>query len=327
MRVRIRTEPDPLWEVLLSLHMLQTRQGAVEFDGWRRQVRRQLRPSVSLLTALARPSGYSPDFLTPDCDSADIEHGLDLMLATPPHELRTDILKLAAQSPVPQWTSSLADGDLGVLKDIVAAIRVYHSIALRPYWASIRTHIRADRDRRADLATDRGFETVLGTLHPGMRWRPPVLEVDYPVDQDLDLKGRGLVLVPSFFCWQKPIKTADPARTPVLVYPVDRTLDWMTTGGGDHSVASPRPESLTALMGRTRATVLKAIADTPLLNTSTLAKTTGISLSGASQHVTVLRDAGLVVTHRHNGAAVHKLSSRGAVLLGAARKVWTGECP
>ncbi|SMD19526.1 winged helix-turn-helix domain-containing protein [Kibdelosporangium aridum] len=330
MRIRIRTEPDPLWEVLLSLHVLQTGHGAVVFDGWRRDVRRVLRPSVSLLTALAPPQGFSPDFLTPDCDSADIDPGLDCLLGTSRHELRTDVDKLAAETPVPAWASLLADGDLVVLQEIATAIKAYYATALQPYWPSIRTHIRADRDRRADLATDRGFENLLATLHPAMRWRAPVLEVDYPVDQDLHLDGRGLVLIPSFFCWRKPIKTADPTRTPVLVYPVERDLDWASGRDGD-SVGSPRQESLTALLGRTRATVLKAIADTPLQNTSALAKSAGISLSGASQHVTVLRDAGLVVTHRHNGAAVHKLSPRGAVLLGdgwgTARKVWTGECP
>ncbi|MCE7004471.1 winged helix-turn-helix domain-containing protein [Kibdelosporangium philippinense] len=329
MRIRIRTEPDPLWEVLLSLHMLQTGHGAIVFDGWRKEVRRVLRPSVSLLTALAPPTGYSPDFLTPDCDSADIDHGLERLLATSRDELHQDMARLAAGSPVPRWTSMLADGDAGVLQEVASAIKAYFTTAVLPYWPNIRTHIRTDRDKRADLATDRGFEKLLNTLHPTMRWRAPVLEVDYPVEQDLHLDGRGLVLIPSFFCWRNPIKSADPARAPVLVYPVDRDLSWPS--GRDVDSIAPRPESLTALLGRTRAAVLRAIADMPLQNTSALAKSAGISLSGASQHVTVLRDAGLVVTHRHNGAAVHKLSARGALLLGdgrvAARRVWTGECP
>jgi DNA-binding IscR family transcriptional regulator len=61
--------------------------------------------------------------------------------------------------------------------------------------------------------------------------------------------------------------------------------------------------------------VLQAIADMPHVNTTELARSVGISPAGASQHATVLRNAGLVTTHRHNGSAVHRLSPRGATLL------------
>ncbi|MGW0561714.1 hypothetical protein ACWDZ4_14150 [Streptomyces sp. NPDC003016] len=40
-------------------------------------------------------------------------------------------------------------------------------------------------------------------------WRPPVLEVDHPVGRDLQLEGRGLLLIPSYFCWRRPITLID----------------------------------------------------------------------------------------------------------------------
>jgi DNA-binding transcriptional ArsR family regulator len=312
-RVRILPEPDPLWEVLLSLHLLQTEQGAVLFGGWRRRTRAAVRPSAHILTRLARSQGYSPDFLTPAPAGGGLDDGLEILQATPRSQLRMEMGLLAVETTLPMWAASIADGSPDAMRQIAAGIRDYYSDALRPHWQVIRSHIRADRNKRADHVVDGGVEALLGNLHSTVSWHSPVLGVSYPVDQDLYLEGRGLTLVPSFFCWQNPITLADPGRQPVLVYPVERTLGW--SAAGELPADAPRPSSLVALLGRTRATVLRTIADTPCLNTSELARMTGISLAGASQHATVLREAGLVVTHRHQGSAMHRLSPRGATLL------------
>jgi DNA-binding transcriptional ArsR family regulator len=313
-RVRIMPEPDPLWEVLLSLHLLQTSQGMVLFDGWRRRARATVQPSVHILTRLARSKGYSPDFLTPAPGSADLDDGLEILQSTERARLRADMGRLAEETALPTWAASVADGSAEAMRQIAGSIRDYYSDALKPYWPTIRAHIRADRNRRAEMVVDGGTEALLGGLSPTVSWNSPVLEVTYPVDDDLYLEGRGLTLLPSFFCWQNPITLADRSGQPVLVYPVERTLGWSVLGE-EAAADTPRPGSLVALLGRTRAAVLRTIADTPSLNTSELARMTGISLAGASQHTTVLREAGLVVTRRHQGSALHKLSPRGATLL------------
>lgn len=302
-----------MWEVLLSLHLLQTAQGTLLFDVWRRRSRAVVKPSVHILTKLARPSGYSPDFLTPATDSAELEAGLDLLQATGRLRLRADMVRLASETALPAWAGSIADGEVNAMRQLADGIREYHAEVLQPHWQAIRSHIRADRNKRAELVVDGGVENLLNNLHPTVSWRAPVLEVEYPEDRDLYLDGRGLILIPSFFCWRNPITLAEPVGQPMLVYPAERTLGW--TGSGQESVSGPRPGSLVALLGRTRAAVLRTIAETPCLNTSELARMTGISLAGASQHTTVLREAGLVITQRHQGSAMHKLSARGATLL------------
>jgi DNA-binding transcriptional ArsR family regulator len=311
-RIRIRADPHPLWEVLLSLHLLQTQHGPLMFGPWRRDARMALRPFGEILTTLAPPKGYSPDFLTPPIDSPDLDAGLMAVLSTKRQALRADMTRLAAQTALPGWASMIAAGDTTTMRRLVDSIRQYHAKALQPYSHVFRAHIRADRARRAELAVARGLAHVLDTLHPSVRWRPPVLEVGYPVDQDLYLNGRGLVLVPSFFCWQTSMTFADPALQPVLVYPVTPCIGW--TDRQDVSSAGDA-RSLSALLGRTRATVLQTIADSPGLNTTELARDAGTSLAGASQHATVLREAGLVITQQCNGSAVHTLSARGLVLL------------
>lgn len=312
-RVRVLTEPHPLWEVLLSLHLLQTKQGAVMFDGWRRDARPMPRPLVRMLTTLARPKGYSPDFLTPPVDTPDLDTALESLLSTEKRRLRADIGLLATElTTLPTWVAGIGNGDVDTLRRLADGIRQYHATMLAPHWPAIRADIHASRARRAELGVSHGVEHMLDTLHPGIRWRDWVLEVPYPVDQDLRLDGRGLTLVPSFFCWQNPITLADPNRTPMLVYPVARSTDWTS---GAKPFAPPHPRSLVALLGHTRAAVLLAIAERPDLNTTELAATLGLSPATAAQHATVLRDAGLVTTHRDNGSARHRLSAVGRDLL------------
>jgi DNA-binding transcriptional ArsR family regulator len=73
--------------------------------------------------------------------------------------------------------------------------------------------------------------------------------------------------------------------------------------------------ALCDLLGFTRATVLRAL-ESPC-NTTTLAGRAGTSVPAAGQHASVLRRAGLIVTDRRDGAAVHTLTTVGAALLHA----------
>lgn len=58
------------------------------------------------------------------------------------------------------------------------------------------------------------------------------------------------------------------------------------------------------------AAVLRTIADG--CSTTELAGRVGISLAAASQHASVLRDAGLITTHRQGSGVLHVLTPLGA---------------
>lgn len=70
---------------------------------------------------------------------------------------------------------------------------------------------------------------------------------------------------------------------------------------------------LGALLGRTRARVLVALGDCG--TTGELAVRLDVSAPTASAHVTALRDAGLVLSHRTDGRVLHTLTPLGAALL------------
>ncbi|WP_246278608.1 winged helix-turn-helix domain-containing protein [Phytohabitans rumicis] len=142
-----------------------------------------------------------------------------------------------------------------------------------------------------------------------MRWNAGVLEVhDYPTERDLHLDGRGLLLVPSFFCARTPVALVDPALPPVLVYPIDRLDGLARRGGGGQ-------QALEALLGRTRAAVLEVVGDG--CSTGEVARRLRISPAAASQHATVLRNAGLLATHRDRNTALHTLTPLGRAMLSA----------
>jgi DNA-binding transcriptional ArsR family regulator len=310
-RIQVQQEPHPLWEVLLSLHQLQTQDGNPLFEQWRREAKADLTPSVAMLTALARPHGYSPDFLTPPSTAIDLGSSLDQLVETDPHDLRTDLTVLARETRLPRWAQCLARGDRQPMKLLAEHIREYHTTALAPYWPAIRAHVHTSRAQVADGLVSIGIEEALRKLFTDSTWRDSTLHVPYPVDRDLSLRGRGLTLIPSFFCWRLPITLASCRTAPVLVYPVRHAPDWLSA----NSRGTSAPPALEKLMGHTRATILTAIGGSCGLNTTELAGVVHTSLASASQHATALRDAGLITTVRLTSGAVHKVSKLGATLL------------
>ncbi|MEW2593103.1 winged helix-turn-helix domain-containing protein [Micromonospora aurantiaca] len=318
LRTRVAPAADPLWELVLSLHLLQGRSRDPMMTTWRRTVAHGLRTDTDaeqyrLLLALNPPRGYFPDFLTPSASREGIEAGLDAVRGTPVDMLRRDLTRLAGETALPSSASALARGEPATLHHLTDAMARYQSLAVTPYWARVQAAVEADRARRARAMLDGGAEGLLASLRPNMRWVSGVLEVlDYPDTRELHLDGRGLLLVPSFFCSRTPVALVDPTLPPVLVYPVDR-LAGLTPASG--AAASPQGEALAALLGRTRSRVLQAADDG--CTTGEMARRLRISAAAASQHTTVLRNAGLLVSQRDRNTVLHTLTPLGRAVLDA----------
>ncbi|MFD8500768.1 ArsR/SmtB family transcription factor [Amycolatopsis sp. NPDC059657] len=209
-------------------------------------------------------------------------------------------------SKTPSWAHRLPDGD--VRTDLADALRAYHRQAIEPHLGTIRTALDGDRAIRTRAMLSGGVDELLDSFRPVLRWRAPVLEADYPVDHDIHLNGRGLLLIPSYFCWDRPVTLADPELPPVLVYPVPRTA---VTG-------SPRRAPVSALLGATRAAILAATASG--FTTGEIARVAGVSAATASHHLNVLRDCELITSHRQAATVLHVLTPLGAELLGSANR-------
>ncbi|MEV2244032.1 winged helix-turn-helix domain-containing protein [Streptomyces sp. NPDC049970] len=316
-RVRMAARPDAMWETVLSFHRLRDRRGSTVFGEWRKESRTRLNGEARLLSAIVPPRGYFPDFLTPSQEGAEpfgFDTGMEALRDTPADRIHGEIALLAENAPLARWPSGgstgtvrpevLAEGRTEPLGRLISTLRAYHRAAVEPYWPHIRASVEADRALRGRALLDGGADELLATLPPMIRWRAPLLEADYPVDRELHLDGRGLLLQPSYFCRGTPVVYRDPLLPPVLVYPV--------THPRAPAFAEPGPW-LGRLVGHTRSAVLRAIDNG--CTTSELARRTGVSLASASQHACVLREAGLVRTLRHGSSVLHTLTPLGAALL------------
>ncbi|MFJ9075734.1 helix-turn-helix domain-containing protein [Streptomyces sp. NPDC102278] len=331
-RVRMAARPDALWETILSFHRLRDRRDARLFGEWRTETRSRLNGETRLLGALIPGRGYFPDFLTPVEGQYGWDVGLDALRGIRPERMRRELALLGtgaglgaafgmpsgvsdgADTLVPRRLREFMDGGTKHLPRLLAELRGYHRAAVEPYWTHIQAQIEAERAARGRDLLDGGADELLASLPPTLRWRAPVLECDYPVDRDVRLRGRGLLLQPSFFCRRTAVTLQDPELPPVLVYPAAAQLASTTPGGEvTRPVEEHRQRTLGKLVGHTRSVVLRAIGDGA--TTSELARRAGVSLASASQHACVMREAGLVTTLRRGNAVLHTVTPLGAALL------------
>ncbi|MFH8983398.1 ArsR/SmtB family transcription factor [Streptomyces varsoviensis] len=307
--------PDVMWESLLSLHALQQPDASAGFGRWRTEVARELDPvAVGGLFSLAPPVGYSPDFLTP-AGTKGFEQGLERVLATPARRMARELGRLHPARASAPYVRSLAAAESKALRLLRDALHHYYTTALAPYWSHIRQSVGAESAMRLRVREELGVRELLRGIHPAVRLQEDVLQVPYPgPDRDVHLRGRGLLLIPSFFCRKRPICLHDQKLPPVLVYPFEREADWRTPTRADGSLPTrAQLAALTALLGHTRTRVLAEIGSG--CTTGELARRLRISAAAASEHTTALRRAGLVSTVRSGRTARHALTVLGADLL------------
>jgi hypothetical protein len=245
---------------------------------------RALLPSIAPLAELIRPGAAVPDFFCSEEPKFVDAVG--------------EVVESATTAPLTSpWLRALARGDARARMELRTALFNYHRAVLAPEWQRVVRSFEAEVRTRARQAFSDGLGSMLSSLHPAIRWAPPVLHVELAWQGDVHLNGRGLLLVPSVHATSAHA-TFTSGRQPVLFYPAPPVS---------------APVCLEGALGRTRTEVLRAL--TTERSTTDLARYVGISLPTASQHATALREAGFVSTHRNGKAVKHRLTQRGWELL------------
>jgi DNA-binding transcriptional ArsR family regulator len=319
-RTRIAPPPGPLAEVVFSLDALHRRGADLLLDGWRRQMPDRVDRTTRMLTELM-PRAGAFDLISLAGPAPAFEEAIDRFRAAPRSAVQAELeggVALMKASP-PRWAGGLLDRDGATRSELAAALRRYFRVAVAPYWRGIRSLLEAERRRLARLVGEHGVETLLGNLHPSMRWQPPVLHIQSATigDHDCHLQGRGLAIVPSLFCpagYPVCRDTTQDSAPFVLFFPAVAdpfALRTVWSAGAVHTDAS-----LVALLGKTRARVLQSLGD-GTCSTTDLARRAGVAVSSASEHATVLRRAGLVDSRRHRSTVFHGLTALGLGVLDA----------
>jgi DNA-binding transcriptional ArsR family regulator len=300
----------------LSSHALRSKRPEPLLSAWKQRSAAKLpagsenRAKVGAFIDANPAQGYFPDLLTPEESSQGLEAGIDAILRTSKRRLRADVNRIAnSRGKVSRAVAEIGEGRPAALKELADSARFYDEVILGEAKERIRLTFDADRLRRAQILLDTGVGGLLNSLHPKASFDGSVLEIaDYSGERDLYLNGRGLRLVPSYFKLpDKPITLADPDLPQVLVYSVDRTAGLIAAAGR---------EQVAALLGRTRAALLEATAVGG--STTELAARVAVSPAAASQHLTVLREAGLVISVRDANVVRHTVTSLGRAMLAGA---------
>ncbi|MEU6865658.1 DUF5937 family protein [Streptomyces sp. NPDC046876] len=221
-------------------------------------------------------------------------------------------LDLAAVPP-PRCPLAEIEEELSALAEPVAAggaagaVLGWWRTAVRPHWPRIRAVLEADIAYRTRQLAEDGIGEVFARLHPALAWTGNrLVSADLPAGE-LALGGTGVTLVPSAFADRCRLVAGRDPVPPCVVYPARGigTLWERGNGPGD---------GLTRLLGRSRAGLLAEVAAPA--TTTQLAARTGLSLGAVSQHLAVLRDAGLVTGHRYGREVHYVAGDLGRALLG-----------
>ncbi|GLW07377.1 ArsR family transcriptional regulator [Microtetraspora sp. NBRC 13810] len=312
--LRCRFAVSPLCQTHEALRMLRR----PERHGYHRPWLNRMREVVAGLDLtpmwlfMPPPGGYTPDFLgaPPDTPSASFEDELARMRATDPAMARAEMARSLACTPgaaeSPRGRAALADPARAVRELADLTERAWHAL-LAPDWPRVRALLEADIAHRSRLLAEGGLEALFADLHPDLTWtgHTLVLRTRRDVPPAQEMAGRGLLLMPSVFVWPEVISGFAAPWQPTVIYPV--------RGLGDLWRPAEAPDALVRLLGRTRAAVLTCL-DGPA-STTALARRLGLAPSSVSAHLSVLRDAGLLVSRRQGHRVLYERTPLAVALL------------
>jgi hypothetical protein len=309
----VRFAISPLTEARRSLRVLDDPGGGALHLPWAIEARRLTAGlDLSLLRALDPADVYTPDFVSPPPTSPldDFEDQLAVVTATPPEQALAEVQRSYRRKPaMPAVLEPFVEDPAAGVAAVADLLRAYWDRALAPHWPRVRALLEGDVLHRARQMADGGAERLFADVDPTVSWADGILSIDKRAQQDVDLEERGLLFVPSVFTWPDVVLVTDPHWQPTIVYPARGVGTLWDVG------RTAAPDALGALLGKVRAAVLMALYRPR--STTDLADALGVSAGGVSQHLSVLREAGLVHGHRVGRVVLYLRSPAGDGLVGA----------
>jgi DNA-binding transcriptional ArsR family regulator len=309
----VRFAISPMVEARRSLRVLDDPGGQALHLPWVIEARRRTADlDLAPLRALDPTGVYTPDFVSPPPTGplAELEDELAAIAATPPAQVRAEVRRTYRGQALPAVLEPFVEDPAAAVVALAGLLRDYWDRALASHWPRLRALLEGDVLYRARQMADGGAQRLFADVDPTVSWADGVLSIEKSFEETLDLEERGLLFVPSVFAWPRVLLITDPQWQPTLVYPARGV-------GTLWEPARPAAaDALAGLLGRVRAGVLTAL-DRPR-STTDLAGALDISTGGVSQHLGVLRKAGLVHGHRVGRVVLYQRSPAGDGLVAAA---------
>ncbi|MEV2238954.1 helix-turn-helix domain-containing protein [Micromonospora sp. NPDC049891] len=272
---------------------------------------RRDQPAVGALMALLRRGGYNADFIQPPPDGIGrtFADELAVVRATPLGQARDELARnLVGLRTPPGYARRIYDSP-DVVNRLADAIEASWVTLVQPDWPRLRAVLERDLVHRAGRLLAYGWGSAVADLDPRLRWVSGgglgAIEVADRDPRSYSLGGQGLLFIPTVFGMM--INYVEPPWPFAIVYRASGVAELL--GPPDPG----RPEdALDRLVGRSRAAVLRALA-LPA-TTSQLVVQLGMSLGGVGDHLSVLRDAGLITRVRSGRSVRYRRTPLGDAL-------------
>lgn len=312
---------SPLAELGSSLRLLGQPRPAHLHTPWLRQVRPRLSEvDIDLLLAMAPPGRWAPEFLFPLATGPQttLESQLQTLTTTAAETLRESLTKVWEGGDLPGRARDLLAAGPRAPAILAEALWEYWDVAIAPYWSRMCGVLEGDVSHRAAMSLNEGLLGLLADLHPEVTLHGHTMRIDKPHHADATYEGSRLTLLPSVFVWPNLIIGHSSPGAFELTYAargVGRV--WEDVEG-----VARTGDTLGALLGRTRGTILAMVA-VPM-STTQIAHTLGQSPGSINQHLSVLRDGGMVRSWRSGRSVLYQQSALGTSLVAVNRPTDTG---
>lgn len=308
--VKTRFAYNPLVELTISYHILVNPKDQAPYQRWVDEALRALHDvELPFMDALVVPGcPYVPDFLTPTPKliQLSIDYEIEQMLATPEDIVHASIRRLIDHTDESEIRLFFLAHAHEALECLAQELRLYWRRTLENHWNRLTAILDGDVLYHARQMALEGPEKMLADMHPSLSFTSHVIEFSGTHDEQHQLSGEGLQLVPSIFAGNHLHWQVVPEWHPMLIYSARGIGLWRQD-------MPDRNPSLEMALGEGRARVLQVLT-TPA-NTGEIARKLHITAGAASQHLGRLNEAGLVEPHRSGRRVYYHLTDRGAHLL------------
>lgn len=310
----IRFARSPAWETVQAVRLFKDPRGRPYHQAWFAAVADRARTlDLAPLLAINPVRGVVPDFVSPPplTPTPGIDEQLAQIRATPDAQVADELERCLAALPAEARGPVLAmlARPAATRERLAEIISRAWTLLVEPFWPDIESFLDEDLAYRSRQLADRGLRTVIDGLHPRISWNDTGIHVVDRSSAVTDLRGRGLLLMPSAFVWPIVTTASDEPWQPAIAYPARGIA-------GLWQRAPAPPDALIRLLGSTRATILAALVNPA--STTALAQRHGMSAAGVSRHVTAMRDAGLLAGTRHGHEVRYARTKLGTDLTRAA---------
>lgn len=264
---------------------------------------------LNAVLALHTKRGGGPNFVAPPPRGLNQTWADDLAVirATPleaaRHEIAANATGPSARDP---RVRAVLDAPDAVSRIAEAMDRAWHEL-LAADWPQLRAICERDVVHRVGVIGEHGWAAAIESLHPGVTWRAAWYRDRLPPGRNGPPRRRRAPGDP--FDHRRAHRR--PHGRPLaqdLGLPCPRHRRPVGRTGG-----RPRPDALTALVGRARARLLLAL-DAPA-STSHLARSLAMAPGAVGDHLAILREAGLLVRARSGRSVLYRRTPLGEALV------------